>query len=437
MSTRYNFRENEIKWQQAWAEASVYKAEENLPKYYVLEMFPYPSGRLHMGHVRNYIIGDVIARYKKCCGYSVLHPMGWDAFGLPAENAAIQHKVHPQTWTLENVRLMKEEFESLGISYDWNREILSCSPDYYVHEQKMFLDFLKKGIAYRKESFGGYDQWGATGFLDGGTLPRVVNETTGVVDSIDLVGETSRDTKLTYITPRKYGFQVGASYTPRTEHRGEQTIESGRSVLPSKKPFTTDNIASGINFIHKFTNGIETGLSATSIFAQTHPEFRGAPPRRNTASFALGGTISYLNFGFSAEYGNNGKSQQLKRVGNQSVGNKVNAGQFVDFGVSYKWGATKLSAGYYYGWRKALGGGETSNFVSRKAKTNAVAAAIDHKLAPGLGIYAEYENFQMKNPAALVEGNRINTLLKKCSDFKGPVRSNKTNVFVVGSRVVF
>lgn len=286
-------------------------------------------------------------------------------------------------------------------------------------------------------SFGGYDQWGATGFLDGGTLSRVVNETTGTVDSVDLVGETSRDTKLTYITPRKYGFQVGVSYTPRTEHRGEQTIDSGKSVLSSKKPFTTDNIASGINFIHKFTNGVETGLSATSIFAQTHPEFRGAPARRNVASFALGGTISYSNFGFSAEYGNNGKSQQFKRVGDQPVGSKVNAGQFVDFGVSYKWGATKLSAGYYYGWRKALGGGTTSNFVSRKAKTNAVAAAIDHKLAPGLGVYAEYENFQMKNPAALAEGNRINTLLKTCGDFKGPVKSNKANVFVVGSRLVF
>jgi hypothetical protein len=281
-------------------------------------------------------------------------------------------------------------------------------------------------------SFGGYDNWAATGFLDGGTLSRVVNETTGTVDSIDLVGETSRDTKLTYLTPRKYGFQVGVSYTPRTEHRGEQTIESGRSVLSPKKPFTTDNIASGINFIHKFTNGIETGLSATSIFAQTHPEFKGAPARRNTASFALGGTISYLNFGFSAEYGNNGKSQQLKMGGN-----KVNAGQFIDFGLSYKWGATKLSAGYFYGWRKALGGEITSNFVSRRAKTNAVAAAIDHKLAPGLGVYAEYENFQMKNPAALAEGRRINELLKKCGDFRGPVKSNKANVFVVGSRVVF
>jgi len=281
-------------------------------------------------------------------------------------------------------------------------------------------------------SFGGYDQWGGTGFLDGGTLSRVVNETTGTVDSVDLVGETSRDTKLTYLTPRKYGFQLGASYTPRTEHRGEQTIESRRSVLTPKKPFTTDNIASGINFIHKFVNGVETGLSATSIFGETHSEYRGAPARRNVASFALGGTISYSNIGFSAEYGNNGKSQQLKMGGN-----KVNAGQFIDFGLSYKWGATKLSAGYFYGWRKALGGGEASNFVSRKAKTNAVSAAIDHKLAPGLGVYAEYENFQMKNPAALIEGNRLNNLLSTCGDFRGPVRSNKANVFVVGSRVVF
>lgn len=157
MSTRYNFRENEEKWQAAWKQASVYKAKEKGPKYYVLEMFPYPSGRLHMGHVRNYIIGDVFARFKRALGYSVLHPMGWDAFGLPAENAAIQHGVHPRTWTLQNIQLMREELQSLGISYDWSREILTCSPDYYSHEQKIFLDFLKQGIAYRKESFVNWD----------------------------------------------------------------------------------------------------------------------------------------------------------------------------------------------------------------------------------------------------------------------------------------
>lgn len=157
MTTRYNFRENEEKWQKSWEKSSLYKAQENAPKYYVLEMLPYPSGRLHMGHVRNYTIGDVVARYKHACGYSVLHPMGWDAFGLPAENAAIQRNIHPKTWTLENIAHMKAEIRSLGISYDWTREISTCSPEYYGQEQKIFLDFLKAGIAYRKESFVNWD----------------------------------------------------------------------------------------------------------------------------------------------------------------------------------------------------------------------------------------------------------------------------------------
>ncbi len=157
MSTLYNFREQEEKWQKKWKEAEVYKAIEKKPKYYVLEMFPYPSGRLHMGHVRNYAIGDVYARFKRSQGYSVLHPMGWDAFGLPAENAAIQHKILPHKWTLENINYMKEELNALGMSYDWDREIISCSPEYYVHEQRIFLDFLEQGIAYRKESFVNWD----------------------------------------------------------------------------------------------------------------------------------------------------------------------------------------------------------------------------------------------------------------------------------------
>jgi leucyl-tRNA synthetase len=157
MNNRYNFRESEAKWQKAWAQTSIYEVKEKEPKYYVLEMLPYPSGRLHMGHVRNYIIGDVIARYKHACAYAVLHPMGWDAFGLPAENAAIQHHIHPKTWTLENIQQMKKEIESLGISYDWNREISTCTPEYYGQEQKIFLDFLKEGIAYRKESFVNWD----------------------------------------------------------------------------------------------------------------------------------------------------------------------------------------------------------------------------------------------------------------------------------------
>lgn len=156
---RYSVRETESKWQAVWAEKGTFKAVEDpsRPKYYVLEMFPYPSGRLHVGHVRNYAIGDVVARYKRASGFNVLHPMGWDAFGLPAENAAIANKTHPGTWTYENIRVMGEQLKLVGLSYDWDRELATCSPDYYRHEQKMFLDFLKAGIAYRKESWVNWD----------------------------------------------------------------------------------------------------------------------------------------------------------------------------------------------------------------------------------------------------------------------------------------
>jgi leucyl-tRNA synthetase len=156
---RYNFRETEAKWQNTWASRDSFKAEErsSKPKYYVLEMFPYPSGRLHMGHVRNYTLGDVVARYKKAKGFNILHPMGWDAFGLPAENAALERGVHPGNWTHQNIAIMREQFGPLGLSLDWSRELTSCEPNYYKHEQKMFLDFLKAGLAYRKESWVNWD----------------------------------------------------------------------------------------------------------------------------------------------------------------------------------------------------------------------------------------------------------------------------------------
>ena len=126
-------------------------------RYYVLEMFPYPSGAIHMGHVRNYTLGDLIARYKKAQGFNVLHPMGWDAFGLPAENAAIENNTLPSKWTYSNIETMKTQLKQMGLSYDWEREFATCSPDYYKFEQKMFLDFYKAGIAYKKETLVNWD----------------------------------------------------------------------------------------------------------------------------------------------------------------------------------------------------------------------------------------------------------------------------------------
>jgi leucyl-tRNA synthetase len=156
---RYNVAETEPKWRARWEDGEVFKAvaDPSWPKYYVLEMFPYPSGRIHMGHVRNFTLGDVVARYKRAQGFNVLHPMGWDAFGLPAENAAFEAKVHPGAWTRENIKTMRTQLKSMGLSYDWSRELATCEPEYFKHEQAMFLDFMAKGLAYRKESWVNWD----------------------------------------------------------------------------------------------------------------------------------------------------------------------------------------------------------------------------------------------------------------------------------------
>jgi leucyl-tRNA synthetase len=157
--SRYNPKDSESKWQARWEAAGCFRAEEDpgREKYYVLEMFPYPSGRIHMGHVRNYTIGDVIARYKRARGYNVLHPMGWDAFGLPAENAAMERKVHPADWTYENIDAMRGQLQSMGLSIDWDREIATCHPGYYAQQQRLFLEFLSRGLVYRKESWVNWD----------------------------------------------------------------------------------------------------------------------------------------------------------------------------------------------------------------------------------------------------------------------------------------
>ncbi len=147
------------KWQEYWEKTNAFKASESKdkPKYYCLEMFPYPSGKIHMGHVRNYTLGDVIANYKRLKGFNVLHPMGWDSFGMPAENAAIQQKLHPKKWTLNNIETMKAQLKLLGFSIDWSREISTCNEDYYKHQQKFFLDLYKKGLVYKKESLVNWD----------------------------------------------------------------------------------------------------------------------------------------------------------------------------------------------------------------------------------------------------------------------------------------
>ena len=156
---RYNAKETEAKWQAAWEAAGVDRTEPKAerPSYYVLEMFPYPSGRIHMGHVRVYALGDLLARYKRARGFDVLHPMGWDAFGMPAENAAMEQGVHPGKWTWSNIATMRDQLKSMGLSYDWSREVATCSPDYYRHEQKMFLDLLGADLAYRREAWVNWD----------------------------------------------------------------------------------------------------------------------------------------------------------------------------------------------------------------------------------------------------------------------------------------
>ena len=153
MKERYDPQQIEERWERLWDREKLFQAVENpkREKYYLLEMFPYPSGKLHMGHIRNYSIGDVVARYKMMRGYSVLHPMGWDAFGMPAENAALEHKIHPAQWTYDNISYMRSQLKRMGFSYDWDRELATCDVDYYMWEQWIFIKMYERGLVYRKK----------------------------------------------------------------------------------------------------------------------------------------------------------------------------------------------------------------------------------------------------------------------------------------------
>ncbi len=157
----YHFKKIESKWRTYWEDTQAFSAKRekggSREKYYILEMFPYPSGHIHVGHLRNYALGDVLARYKRSCGYNVLHPMGWDAFGLPAENAAFEHGENPRDWTLSNIKAMREQLKLVGLSYDWSREICTCEPSYYRHQQAIFLKFYEAGLVYQKESYVNWD----------------------------------------------------------------------------------------------------------------------------------------------------------------------------------------------------------------------------------------------------------------------------------------
>ena len=159
MTERFNPLAADVRWQKVWDERGTFTANADASdkRAYVLEMFPYPSGRIHMGHVRNYAMGDVIARYKKMTGHAVLHPMGWDAFGMPAENAAMEKGVHPGEWTRANIAAMRAQLKRLGLAIDWTRELSTCEPDYYGHEQALFLDLYKAGLVYRRESSVNWD----------------------------------------------------------------------------------------------------------------------------------------------------------------------------------------------------------------------------------------------------------------------------------------
>src|SRR4030088_2907657 len=260
-SERYNAREAEPRWQRQWDEEAIFasKNDDPRPKYYVLEMFPYPSGRIHIGHVRNYTLGDVLARFMRAKGFNVLHPMGWDAFGLPAENAAIERKVAPKAWTYENIAAMKKQLQSIGLSLDWSREFATCDPSYYKHQQKMFLDFLRAGLAEREKRKINWDPvdmtvlaneqvidgrgWRTGAPVEKREIPmwymRITQYADELLDSLDGLGwpEQVKQMQRNWIG-RSEGVEFVLPYAPETARRMSDGSPPG-AMKPALKVFTT------------------------------------------------------------------------------------------------------------------------------------------------------------------------------------------------------
>ncbi|MGQ2908219.1 MAG: leucine--tRNA ligase [Aliihoeflea sp.] len=246
---RYNPRASEPKWQKAWDEAKLFATQNDDPreKYYVLEMFPYPSGRIHMGHVRNYAMGDVVARYKRAAGYNVLHPMGWDAFGLPAENAARDNKVNPRDWTYANIETMKGQLKTMGLSLDWAREFATCDPSYYKHQQKMFLDFWQAGLVERRNAKVNWDPEDMTvlaneqvidgrGWRSGALVEqrdltqwffKITSMAQDLLDGLDMLERWPEKVKLMQSNwiGRSEGLQLRWKLDPATAPEGESELE--------------------------------------------------------------------------------------------------------------------------------------------------------------------------------------------------------------------
>jgi leucyl-tRNA synthetase len=232
MATRYDPQAAEQKWREAWTKADLFRAKSpkeagDAPKAYVLEMFPYPSGRLHMGHVRNYAMGDVVARHKRAKGYNVLHPMGWDAFGMPAENAAMEKNVHPGKWTYQNIAAMKAQFAKLGLSLDWSREFATCDPEYYGAQQALFLKMLDKGLIYRKASKVNWDPVDNTVLANEQVIDGRGWRSGALVEQREL---TQWFFKITRICRRPAGrsSQAGALARESAHHAGELDRPVGR-----------------------------------------------------------------------------------------------------------------------------------------------------------------------------------------------------------------